>query len=162
AIRHRAKQVPSWLLGTESTYRYASPVLFEASPTHQIGVRGSVPSPNSPFDSQVVTCKEAFTISRQTKFTICQINSTTSLEGKALDCYLPRGRNWRRPLSELKFNPCSKKGRTYSGVTATAFHQDLSVHKIIVTAGKIINSSDSIPTEGLTCAWSELRPVCEA
>ncbi|MBW0542227.1 hypothetical protein O181_081942 [Austropuccinia psidii MF-1] len=143
--------------------------LFWTSPIHQLAVNGDVSLPDTSKPThghgnpvKVVTCKRSYEAGHQLDYyTYCEIDNATEYLVMASSCYLRIGSERKISLKELQFPQCSKKGRAYAGAIATAFQEEPGAHKIIVTAGKIINSSDSIPTEGLTCAWSDLRPVCE-
>ncbi|MBW0522793.1 hypothetical protein O181_062508 [Austropuccinia psidii MF-1] len=117
------------------------------------------PSPPNPtrHNGANATCDVSYTPVGTTGSATCQSGSAF-YDCDASSCTLLGSRGAR----EL-FPRCSTNTRSYSdGAKAFSFVANSKRHVIIVTTGAIINSRDPIPTHGLTCAWSNVRPFCSS
>ncbi|MBW0541716.1 hypothetical protein O181_081431 [Austropuccinia psidii MF-1] len=66
-----------------------------------------------------------------------------------------------KSIDQLTFPTCWKGPKRYHGARATSFSVSKRRNVIIVNEGSIINSRDRIPTDGISCAWSNVRPHCD-
>ncbi|MBW0471748.1 hypothetical protein O181_011463 [Austropuccinia psidii MF-1] len=107
-----------------------------------------------------VTCKLSFDKLSDSGTSMCS-DGGRSHTCETNSCTVPDRNGHEIDLEPLKFPKCWKKEAKYpSGAKATSFRADRARNVIVVYEGKILNSTDDIPTNGLACAWSELRPNC--
>ncbi|MBW0568403.1 hypothetical protein O181_108118 [Austropuccinia psidii MF-1] len=137
-----------------------SQALFGASPSYQADVVNTGSSPPPENHTLSVTCNYGYRpygfrgnamCLKKDAIYICPTSS----------CYLRNRDEAPKSLDNLIFYNCSTQTRHYDAVQATTFYEIRKTHVIWVTAGKINGSSDTIPSTGLNCTWSTLRPKCD-
>ncbi|MBW0501770.1 hypothetical protein O181_041485 [Austropuccinia psidii MF-1] len=135
--------------------------LFAASPSYQIAVGGN-PNLKGHNSIKTVTCSISYLHIYRSDQMSCLTSSGESYSVPPTSCYLPNSNKNHNSMDQLIFRSCVGHSQIFEKVKADEFWAMPFPQRINVTSGKIIgNPRFGVPKTGLSCAWSDLRPLCD-